>query len=151
MDQLHLPLGLPARHRYHGAAQQLGAIVGPKPASKQAVTVSHLNHVAAPTSGCAYRAGHQLRPGVDVVLRVTHHGGLARGARGRMQTHHLLTRHRKQTKRVVVAQVFFDREGKARQVAERLQVGRVNPLLVKRPPVMGHMVIGTLQRGAQAL
>ena len=80
LDQLHLALGLAARHRDHRAAQPLGAVMRPEPAGEQAVAVGDVDLVPRPPAGGANRARHHMGPDVDVVLRIAHHGRLAGGA-----------------------------------------------------------------------
>ena len=109
-DQLHLLLGLAARHRDHGAAGALGAVVRAQAAGEQAVAVGDVDHVARPAAGGADRARHQVGPGVDVLQGVADDGGLAGRARGGMDARHPFPRHREQAERIVVAQVALCRE-----------------------------------------
>ena len=46
LDQLDLALGHAARHRHHGAAEPLGAVVRAEAAGEQAVAVDHVHDVA---------------------------------------------------------------------------------------------------------
>jgi hypothetical protein len=90
LDQLDLLLGLPARHRHHGAAQALGAVVRAQAAGEQAIAVGDVDHVAGTAAGRADRTGDQVGPGVDVALGVADHGRLAGGAARGVHAHHLL-------------------------------------------------------------
>ena len=141
----------PPRHRDHGAAQPLGAVVRAEAAGEQAVAVGDVHDVAGAAAGGADRARHQVGPGVDVVLRVAHDRRLAGGARRRVDARHLLARHREHAERVVVAQVLLDGERELRQVGERLQVAGMHALGVERLAVVRHVVVGVLQRPLQAL
>ncbi len=150
LDELHLLLGLAARHRDDGAARALGAVVRAEAAGEQAVAVGHVHHVAGPPARGADGTRHQVGPGVDVLQRVADHGRLAGGARRRMDARDVLARHGEHAEGVVVAQVALHRERKLRQVGERLQVVGVHALGIEGLAVVRHVVVGALQRGAQA-
>ena len=140
VDQLHLPLGLPAGHRDHRAAQPLGAVVRAEAAGEQAVAVGDVDDVAGAPAGRADRARHHRRPGVDVLapcsrrpsacpvvpddawMRTTCSRGTANIA-----------------ERVVVAQVLLGRERELREVGERLQVARMHAGRVELAPVVRHV------------
>ena len=115
-NQLHLLLGLAAAHRHHGAAQPLGAVMRAQAAGEQAVAVGHMHHVAGPPTCGADAARTQVGPGVDVVLRVADHRGLAGRARRCVDARDLRARHREHAERVVVAQVLLGGERKLGQV-----------------------------------
>ena len=123
-DQLDLLLGLPARHRDHGAAGALGAVVRAEAAGEEAVAVGDVDHVARPAAGGADRARDEVGPGVDVAQRVADDGRLAGRSRRRVDAGDALLRHGEQAERVVVAQVALDGEREARQVGERAAVVR---------------------------
>ena len=150
VDQLHLLLGLPAGHRDDGAAGALGAVVRAEAAGEEAVAVGDMHDVARPPACGADRARDQVGPGVDVVLRVAHHRRLAGRARGGMDAADLLARHGEEAEGVVVAQVLLHREGKLRQVAELLQVARVDALRIEGLAVVRDVLVGMLQGRAQA-
>ena len=120
LDQLDLLLGLAARHRDHGAAGALGAVVRAEAAGEEAVAVGDVDHVAGPAAGGADRARDQVGPGVDVAQRVADDGRLAGRSRRRVDARDALARHREHAERIVVAQVALDREREARQVGELL-------------------------------
>ena len=151
LNQLHLLFGLPARHRHHRATRTLGAVVRAQTAGEQAIAVGNVDHVARTTTRCANRARHQIGPVVNVFGRVAHHCGLACGARRCMHAHHLVARHGKHAEGVVIAQVFFVGEGELGQVGQGLQIVRVYALVIKSFAVVRHVVVGVLQRPAQAL
>ena len=147
---MHLALGLAAAERDDGAAQPLGAVVGAQAAGEQAVAVGDMHLVAGPAAGGVDGARHQLRPHVDVVPGVADHGRLAGGAAGGVHAHHLLARHGEHAERIGVAQVLLGGEGELRQVGEGFQVVRLYAGLVELAPVVGDVVVGMLERPAQA-
>ena len=146
LDQLHLLFRLAARHRDDGAAQAFGTVMRAQAAREQAVAVGDMHHVARAAAAGTDRARHHVGPGIDVVLRVANHRCLARGAARRVDAHHLLARHGKQTERIIVAQDFFIGEREFRQIGQRLQVVRMHARFVKSGAVMGHVVIRVLER-----
>ena len=150
-DQLHLALGLAAAERHHRQAQLLGAVVRAQPAGEQAVAVAHMHHVAGPRATGADAARHAVRPGVDVVLGVAHHGGLARGAAGGMDAHALLARDGEHAERVAVAQVLLGGEREFRQVGQASAIVRVHTGCVELGAVDGGIRVRVGQRGLQAL
>ena len=109
LDQLDLALGHAARHRHHGAAEALGAVVRAEAAGEQAVAVGDVDEVARPPARGADRARADLGPDLDVGLGVADHRGLAGGARGGVDPHHLLARHGEHAERIVPAQVVLGR------------------------------------------
>ncbi len=111
-NQLHLFLGLPARHRHDSAAQSFGAVVRAQAASKQAVTVGDMNQISGPATAGEDRSRHQLGPDIDVVARVRDDCRFAGGAARRMQPNRLLPRHRKQPERILIAKVLLHQERK---------------------------------------
>jgi hypothetical protein len=141
-DQLHLPLGLSAAKGHHRQAQLLSAIVRAQAAGEQAVAIAHMHHVARPRAAGADAARHHVGPGVDVVLRVAHHRGLACGAAGRMDAHALLARHGKHAERVAVAQVLLGGEGELRQIGQAAAVVGVHARRIELGAVDGGVGIG---------
>ena len=148
-DQLDLPLGHPAAHRDDGAAQPLGAVVGAEAAGEQAVAVGDVADVARPAARGADRARHQVGPVVDVAARVADHGGLARGAAGGVDAHHLLPRHGEQAERVGVAQVGLLAERELGQILQADQVVGMNAGVPALGPVGSDVVVGVAHRPAQ--
>src|SRR4029079_16421146 len=104
-DQLNLLLCLATGHRHDGAPQALRAVVRTKTACAQAVAVGDVHDIAGLAARCTNRARHELRPGVDILLRVADDCGLASRAAGCMYAHDLLARHGKHAERIVRAQV----------------------------------------------
>ena len=151
LDQLHLLLGLAARHRNHGAAGALRTVVRAQAACEEAVAVGDVDHVAGPAAGGADRARDQVGPGIDVVQRVADDRGLAgRSGRG-VDARDTLARHGEHAERVVVAQVGLDRERELGQVGELFQVAGMDALGVERAPVVGDVVVGVPDAPLHAL
>ena len=66
-----------------------------------------------------------------------------------MQAQQLLARHGEHAERIVVAQIGLHREGKAREIGERLQIARLDAGGVEFLLVMRDLVIGALERGLE--
>ena len=77
-DQPHLALGHAARHGDHGAAESLGAAVRAEAACEEPVAVRDVDAVAAPAAGGADRACYDVRPRVEIALRVADDSGASR-------------------------------------------------------------------------
>ena len=110
LHQHDLPFGGAARDRHGGQTEPLGAVVESKPAGEQPVAVGIVEDVAGLGAHAGERAGHQVRPQVEVGPGIADDGRLAGRSRGGVQPHQLLARHREQAEGVIVAQVGFDRE-----------------------------------------
>ena len=67
-----------------------------------------------------------------------------------MQAQQLIARHREHAERIVVAQIGLHREGKAREIGERLEIARLDAGGVEFLLVMRNLVVGALERGLQA-
>ena len=96
--------------------------MGAKAAGEQPVAVGDVCDVAGPAAGRVDGTGHQPRPHVDVAGGVPDDRGLAGGARGGVDTHHLGAGHCEEAERVGVAQVALGEEREASQVVEVLEV-----------------------------
>ena len=150
-DQLHLLLGLPARHGDDRAAGTLGPIVRAQSAREQAIAIGHMDQVACLAARRADGARHQVGPDINIVPGIPHHRGFARGAAGGMYAADLFARDGKHAKRIVVAQILLGGEGEFGDIGQRLQVGRVHAFGIKGLAVVRHVVIGMLHCPAQAL
>ena len=124
-DELHLAFGLAAAEGHDGQAQALGAVMRAQTTGEQAVAVAHMHQIAGPGSGRAHAARDTVRPGVDIVLRVTHHRRFARGAAGGMNAHAALARHGEHAKGVIRTQILLGGEGELAQVGQTAAVIRV--------------------------
>jgi len=150
-DQLHLLLGLPARHRDDRAAEPLGPVMRAEAAGEQAVAIGDVGDVPLAAAAGVDRTGHQLAPPVDVGLRVADHRRLAgRPARG-VDAHHFLARHGEHPVRVVVAQVLLVGEREAREIGERAEIVRMNAGGVEGGAVVRHVAVDVVQRPLEAL
>ena len=118
LDQLHLPLGLPAAHRDHGAAEPLRAVMRAEAAGEQAVAVGDVDAHARPAAAGADRARHHLGPDIEVGLRVADHGRLAGRAAAGMDAGDPLARHGEHAERVLRPQVGFGGERETAEVIE---------------------------------
>ena len=150
-DLLHLLFRLATRHRHHDATRALSAVMRAQAASKHAVAISVVQHVAGATTGRANRTRHQVGPVVDVVGGVADDDGFASGARRSVQARQLLAWHGKQAKRIVIAQIRFSHERKLGQVGQRFQIVRMHTFVVKGFFVVWHVVVSVLERPLQAL
>ncbi len=142
IDQLHLLLGLAARHGDDGAAQALCAVVRAQPAREQAVAIGHVDDVARLAARGADGARHQVGPVVQVARGIADHGGLAGRAAGGMDARYALARHGEHAEGVVVAQVFLARERKLGDVGELLEIVRVHARLVEGLFIVRHILVG---------
>jgi len=96
--------------------------VGPEAAREEAVAVGVVDDVVLREPRHDEAAGHELGPGVDIALRVTHDGRAARGSRGGVDANHARHGHGEEAVGVVVPQVLLGREGKPPQVVQGLDV-----------------------------
>ena len=67
-----------------------------------------------------------------------------------MDARDLFTRHGKHAERIVLAQIAFDREWKTREIRERAAIFRHDVRGVERVAIMRNVVVGVLERPAQA-
>ena len=136
LDQLHLLLGLPARHRDDRAAELLRAVVRAEAAGEEAISVRDVHDVArrgrrrrgssapSPSPRCRCRCACSRRPSACRSFPTTR--GCARS----------LARHGEHAERVVVAQVALDGERKAREVGERAQIVGMHTGALERLPIV---------------
>ena len=92
-----------------------------------------------------------MRPGVDIALRVADDRRLAGGATGGVNANDPVHRHGEHPKRVVLAQVVLGREGKFREVRERLQIVRADTMIVELAPVVGNVLVGMPEAPSEPL
>jgi hypothetical protein len=146
-----LLLRLSAGHRHDGASETFGTVVRAEPAREQAIAVSDVHDVAAPTARRTNRSRHEQCPRVDVLLRVTDDRRLARRTARRVNTHDLLARHSEHAERIVGAQVVFYGEWKLREIIQRAQVMRVHARRAEALAIVGDILVGVLQGPLQTL
>ena len=138
-DQLHLPLGHAARHRHHGAAQLLRAVMRAEAAGEQAIAIGDVHDHARPPAGGMDRARHHMRPGLDVLRGVADDGRLAGGAGRGVHAHQLLARHGEHAERIVRAQVLLGGERELRDVVECAEIVRMHAGAIERGAVVRHV------------
>ena len=68
-----------------------------------------------------------------------------------MDAHHLLHRHRKSIKRIVVAQILFGGTGKLTQIAQFVKIVRMNARRIKFTAIHRHVLIRMLKGPLQTL
>jgi len=101
-------------------------------AGEQAVAVSVVNDVVLGEARGHKTAPHELRPGVDVALRVADHGGCA-GCAGRgVQAHDIAHRRGKKPEGIIVPQILLGGERKTLQIIEGFKALRRHTRPVKR-------------------
>ena len=149
LQQRDLPLGAAAGQRHHGAAEPLGAVVRAETAGEQAVAVGVVHDLAGPRAHAGEAARHQVGPQIEVAFGVADDGRLAGGARRGVQAQQLIARHGEHAEGILVAQVGLHREGKAREIGQRLEVGRLDARRVELLLVVRHLGIGALERGLE--
>ncbi|MNE63744.1 hypothetical protein D3C80_1591150 [compost metagenome] len=67
-----------------------------------------------------------------------------------MNAYHLFHRHGKGVERVVVTQILFGGVGEQRQIAQLLQIARVNAGLIELALIHRYVVVGMVQGPLQA-
>jgi len=122
-----------------------------QPAGEQAVAVGVVQQVARPAAGGEDRARHDVRPHVEVGLRVADDGGLAGGAAGGVQAGDPLARHGEQAEGIGLAQVLLGGVREFRQIGQGLQVVRMRPGALELAADGLDVPVGVRQRPAQAL
>ena len=148
---LELPLGVAAGDGHDRAAQALGAEVQAQAAGEEAVAVGVLQQVAGPDAAGGQRTSDEVAPHLDVGARVADGGGIAGGAGRGVHAHDLVARPGEHAEGVVVAQVDLGGEGQADEVGVSGHVAWLDARLIQLLAVEGHVVVGVLQRGPQAL
>ncbi len=146
-----LALGVAAADRDHGRAQSLGAVVRPQAAGEEAVAVGVLDDVAAMEPARGEGPDHDLRPDVQIGLRVRNHDRLpGRAGRG-VEPDDLFHRAGEEPERIGVAQVRLDRERQLRDVLERDDGSGSHSALVQALPEQGNVIVGAADHRLQAL
>ena len=144
LDQLHLPLCVPGAGGQDGGADLLGTVVGTESAGEESVSVGHLHGVVGTDPDGGEGPGEGLGPVVQVVLGVSHEGGLPGGSRGHVVPDDLVVRDGEHLRRVVVAQVLLVHE---RELGDVLQAGDV----VGMDLVLDHPVVVELVEGVEVV
>src|SRR5260370_41357879 len=122
-----------------------------KPEDEQSVTVRHVQDVPRLAAGSTDGPGHESRPRINVIARVTDDRRLPGSAGRCVQTNDAFERDGKQTKRVVLAQVLLSRERKPLQVFEVTQIIRVNAGDRALPSEVSNILVSVAYRPAQPL
>ena len=151
-DQLHLLLGLSARHRDHRAAQPLSAVVRAQAAGEQAVAVGDVHDVAGAAAGGADRARDQSRPSCRCRSGCSPRRWACRWClttRGCARPVHAAPR----TCRTgsCRADLSCAVNGNFARSASDFQVARMHALGVERLAIVRHALVGVLHGPLQAL
>ncbi len=141
LEDLHLALRVAARHRDGQRTEPLGPVVRAEPAGEQPVAVGDLDDVVGRCPRRRERARHEVRPAVDVALRVADDGDLAGRTRRRVHADDVAQRGGEHAVRVGRAQVVLDRERHASQVVERDDALGVEPGLIELVSVEPDVVV----------
>ncbi len=149
-DQLDLALGHAARHRHHGAAEPLGAVMGAQAAREQAVAVDDVHQIARAPAGGPDRARADFGPDFDVGPGVADHGRLTGGAGRGVDAQDLRAGHGEHPERVMPTQVVLGREREFPEVSKPAQVVRMDARPIERRPVMGNPLVDPAQRRLEA-
>ena len=118
LGQLDLTAGVARPGGDGHAADALRPEVDAEAAGEQAVTGHVLEDVLLAHADHVEAAGHQIRPGIDVVLGVADGHRAAGGAAGAVHAHDLRLRHAEHARGVLVAQVLLGGEGDAAHVVQ---------------------------------
>ena len=151
VDELNLSLGHAARHGDHRATEALGAVMGAQPAGEEAIAIGHMRLHAGATAAGPNGAGDHIGPVFDVALRVADDCRLAGGSRGGMNAGDLVLRHGEHAEWIVVPQVGLGGERKLGEVAQILEIVRVDARRIELCPIMRHVLIGMAQGPGEAL
>ena len=79
-NQLRLFLGLTAGHRDNRCPQAFRAVVRAQSAGEKAIAISDVDFIFRGTTCGTQRAGDDVSPGIDIILRIAHHRRFTRGA-----------------------------------------------------------------------
>ena len=144
LEDHDLPFRVAAGHGNDARPQLLGPVVGPEAAGEQAVAVGVVEHIVLREPRGHEAAGHQLRPGIDVPLGVSHHGRPARRPGGGVQTDDAAHRNGEQAEGVVVPEVLLRGKGELFEIVQGFDVVRLDAGLVEGPPVKAHGMVDPL-------
>ena len=140
--------GTDGHDRDTGALQ---AVVQPEPAGEHAVAEGDLGDVARVRADGHREAADELRPGVEVGLRVPADDGLTGSTRRGVDLDHLVERHGEQAVGVVVAEVVLLGEGQPAEVGEAGEVAGREARGVEGRTVERDLVVQAGEQAAQAL
>ena len=119
------------------AAQALRAEVDAQTAREQAVARHILEDVVPAHAYHMHTAGHEISPGVDVVLGMADSHGRARGAAGAVHAHDFRGRHAQQPRGILGAQILLAGERDASQIVQAADGIRADARFVQALAVKG--------------
>ena len=149
LNERHLPLGHPTRHRDRRGPQPFDPVMRAQTAGKEAIAIGIVHDVAGSHARGTQRPRDEIGPVGDVARGISHDGRFARRAGTGMHTYDLLARDREKPEGVVVAQVALVGEGELGEVRQRVKIVGMHPRLVEPLPIHRHVVIGMTQRPFQ--
>ena len=153
--EVHHDLKLPLRVAHAGGhshgAHALDAVMHSQAAREKAVVHGVLEDVALLDSDHDEVAGHEVRPGLDILGGVADHGGLAGSAGRGMHPHHFLSRNGKEAEGIIVSQVLLFGSGQLCQVLQALNVLGGDARLLEFVLVKGNVFVNLLYNALETL
>ncbi|MPM33868.1 hypothetical protein SDC9_80449 [bioreactor metagenome] len=149
LDDLDLPVGLPAGHRDHRAAELLRPVVGAQTAGEEPVAVRVVDEVAGPDAGDPEAPGRDGAPHLQILLGVGDDSRLSGGARGSVDPPDLVHRHGQRPERIVGPEELLVGEREVSDVLEFPQIAGVHASGVVQVAVGLDVVVRVVQRPLQ--
>ena len=127
-----------------GAPDLLQSAVQPERAGKQGVSEADLSDIVRRGPACGSDARDAFRPGIQVAPGVPGGDGLAGGAAGGVDAHHLAHGHGQQLEGVLLPQLGFGCQGDFGNVLQCANIRWLYARLDHLVMIHGHMVVGVL-------
>src|SRR5690554_3863413 len=151
LHQLQLSPGVTARNRNNRSTNLFAPIMYAQTTGKQTIAIGNLNKIIFAGTRRSQRARHHLRPNADIGSGIAHHRRFSGGTRRSMHPNDLTHGHRKQTKRIIVAQILLHRKRQLAQIVYRLYMFGPQALTLHLLPIVRHIIVHTLHRITQTL
>ena len=124
--------------------------MGTETAGKKPVAVRNVNLVAALATARTNRAGDDIGPGVDIVLRIADDSRLAGCPARCVYPYDLVHRYGEPAKRIILTQIIFHCKWELRQIFKLFQIAGRNVLAVALRFEWSDIFIGVGDRLLQA-
>src|SRR5579875_3233417 len=139
--QLELAARQATAHRNDGCSDKFRSNMQAQAAGKKPVAIEVLKHVVGGHAASGQGACHHFAPHLQVGARVASNHGFAGCATRSVQAYHITQGHSEEAIGIRGAEVVFDREGKARNVVERLNILWLHAALLQCLPVERHALV----------
>ena len=120
--QHDLAVSIAAGGRDYGSTQGFCTVVSAQTACEQTVSIGYLDDIVGGHSHGFHTADENFFPDFEVFFGIAHNNRLAGGSAGGVNAHDFIHRAGKQTKRIGVAQVFFNGKRQFRDVFQFLYI-----------------------------